>query len=227
MALFPQAFIDDLRLQADIVQVVQESVSLRRVGNTYKGLCPFHGEKTPSFSVDRERGFFHCFGCGVGGDVFKFVELSERVSFPEAVTLLARKFGLALPERDGRKDPEVDAEREGLIKMHEVAADFYRATLESPAGTRARELLDARGVSAATSAGLGLGYAPSGRDVLLSHLRRQGFAPAQVVRSGLAVEREGRLFDRFWNRLMIPICRETGTVIAFGGRAMQADQVPK
>ncbi len=90
---FPQSFIDDLRLQADIVQVVQDYVSLKRVGNSYKGLCPFHGEKTPSFHVNREKGFFHCFGCNVGGNVFKFLELHEKVSFPEAVQLLAQKFG--------------------------------------------------------------------------------------------------------------------------------------
>ena len=101
MPLFPQPFLDDLRMQADIVQVVQESVSLRRVGERYTGLCPFHAEKTPSFSVNREDGFFHCFGCGVGGNVFKFVELSERVSFPEAVRIVAQKFGVALPELDG------------------------------------------------------------------------------------------------------------------------------
>jgi hypothetical protein len=111
MALFPQSFLDDLRLKADIVQVVQETVSLRRVGGTYKGLCPFHNEKTPSFHVDRERGFFHCFGCGVGGNVFKFVELHERLSFPKRC-VVAKKFGVALPETgDARHDPNADAER--------------------------------------------------------------------------------------------------------------------
>jgi len=98
VALFPQSFIDDLRLQANIVQVIQEYVPLRRAGRTYKGLCPFHGEKTPSFNVDPDKGFFHCFGCHVGGDVFKFVELHEKVGFQEAVRLLAAKFGLSLPE---------------------------------------------------------------------------------------------------------------------------------
>jgi len=99
MALFPQRFIDDLRLQANIAQVVQEYVPLKRAGRTYKGLCPFHSEKTPSFHVDPEKGFFHCFGCNVGGDVFKFLELHEKVAFPDAVRLLAQKFGLALPEQ--------------------------------------------------------------------------------------------------------------------------------
>ena len=98
MPLFPQSFIDDVRLQADIVQVVQDHVPLRKSGATYKGLCPFHGEKTPSFHVNREKGFFHCFGCGVGGDVFKFVELQEKVGFTDAVRMLAQRFGIPVPE---------------------------------------------------------------------------------------------------------------------------------
>ena len=98
MALFPQSFIDDLRLQANILTVIQEYVPLKRAGRTYKGLCPFHGEKTPSFHVDPEKGFFHCFGCSVGGDVFKFLELHEKVGFQDAVRMLAQKFGVAIPE---------------------------------------------------------------------------------------------------------------------------------
>src|SRR5690349_603564 len=139
MALYPQSFIDDLRLQADIVAVVQDVVGLKRVGNRYRGLCPFHGEKTPSFYVNREQGFFHCFGCQVGGDVFKFVELHEKVSFPEAVKLLAQRFGLPLPElTDGAKDPAADAEREALLKMHELATALYQETLAGPGGVRGR-----------------------------------------------------------------------------------------
>src|SRR6187200_2519747 len=121
MALFPQTFIDDLRLQANIVQVVQEYVPLKKAGATYKGNCPFHSEKTPSFHVNPDKGFFHCFGCGVGGDVFKFLELQEKVSFPEAVKLLAQKFGMTLPDPtegasdDTRRDASL---REALLKVH-------------------------------------------------------------------------------------------------------------
>src|SRR6187397_356151 len=110
MALFPQSFIDDLRLQANIVQIVQEYVPLKKAGTTYKGNCPFHSEKTPSFHVNPDKGFFHCFGCGVGGDVFKFIELHEKISFPEAVRLVAQKLGVTIPEPaehstdDGRRD---------------------------------------------------------------------------------------------------------------------------
>ena len=114
MALFPQSFIDDLKLQANIVQVIQEYVSLKRVGRTYKGLCPFHGEKTPSFHVDPEKGFFHCFGCNVGGDVYKFLELHEKVGFQDAVRMLAQKFGVALPEpAEGDGD---DARRDSALR---------------------------------------------------------------------------------------------------------------
>ena len=228
MALFPQSFIDDVRLQADIVQVVQDYVSLRKSGATYKGLCPFHGEKTPSFHVNREKGFFHCFGCGVGGDVFKFVELQEKVGFTDAVRLLAQRVGLALPARVDGDDRTDAAEREALLKAHEVAASWFAEHLAGPAGARARQQLASRGLEAPTVERLGLGYAPPGRDGLKTYLSKQGLSPALLVRSGLVVQREsGETVDRFRNRLMIPICRDSGSIIAFGGRAMDADQQPK
>src|SRR5256885_3278621 len=166
MGLFPQQFIDDLRLQANIVQVVQEYVPLKRAGTTYKGLCPFHSEKTPSFHVNPDKGFFHCFGCGLGGDVFKFLELHEKVDFPEAVKMLAQKFGVALPERsegnedDARRDASL---REALLKAHEIATAYFREQLAGPAGARARQQLKDRGVTAKTVDELGLGFAPQSR----------------------------------------------------------------
>jgi DNA primase len=227
MPLFPQPFIDDLRLQANIVQVVQDYVPLKRAGATYKGLCPFHSEKTPSFHVNPEKGFFHCFGCGAGGDVFKFLELHEKVDFPEAVKLLAQKFGVPLPERtDGGADGDESAGlREALLKAHEIAAAYFREQLASAAGARAREQLAQRGVAAKTIEQLGLGYAPPSREGLKSRLLKQGFAQTLLVRSGLVAQREnGEIVDRFRNRLIVPICRDTGSVIAFGGRQMDADQ---
>ena len=152
MALFPQQFIDDLRLQANIVQVVQEYVPLKRAGTSYKGLCPFHSEKTPSFNVNPDKGFFHCFGCGVGGDVFKFLELHEKVGFQDAVRMLAQKFGIALPEAtDGNATMRgaIRRLREALLKVHEVAAAYFREQLAAPAGARARQQLDRRGGHAA------------------------------------------------------------------------------
>jgi DNA primase len=229
MGLFPQSFIDDLRMQADILQIVQAHVSLRRAGTSYKGLCPFHAEKTPSFNVNPERGIFHCFGCGVGGDVFKFVELHEKVAFPDAVRLLASRVGLSVPEPErGRRDPAEEAEREALLKMHELAAAYYRAQLAGPGGTRVLRYLEQRGLMTATIDVLGYGYAPPERSGLRGHLEGHGFEPGPLVRSGLVVERQGgELVDRFRNRLLVPICRETGSVVAFGGRALDEGQVPK
>src|SRR5204863_6848233 len=132
MGLFPQQFIDDLRLQANIVQVVQEYVPLKRVGNTYKGLCPFHSEKTPSFHVNPEKGFFHCFGCGVGGDVFKFLEMHEKLAFPDAVRVLAQRVGLSLPDVTDESSAEERQDvrfRETLLKIHEAAAAWFREEL--------------------------------------------------------------------------------------------------
>ena len=230
--LFPQQFIDDLRLHANIVQVVQEFVPLKRAGATFKGLCPFHAEKTPSFHVNPEKGFFHCFGCGVGGDVFKFLELHERVGFQDAVRMLAQKFGVALPEQseggrddDSRRDAGL---REALLKIHEIAAAYFQDELAGTAGARARQQLKDRDVEPRAIEQLGLGYAPPARDALRSQLLKQGFAQGLLLQSGLIVQREsGEVVDRFRNRLMVPICRDAGSVIAFGGRSMDAEQAPK
>ena len=229
MALFPASFIDDLKSHADIVQVVQERVQLRRAGTSYKGLCPFHGEKTPSFNVHGDKGYFKCFGCGVGGDVIKFVELYEKVAFPEAVRLLAARFGLTVPEaEDSKEDAEANRDREALLKAHEVAAEWFREQLTGPPGAVARRQLKERGVSDETIATLGIGYAPSAREALKARLIKEGFSPPLLVLSGLVVQRDDRtLLDRFRNRLMIPIHRDNGAIVAFGGRAMEAGQQPK
>jgi|SRR5579872_6729262 len=231
MGLLPQPFIDDLRLQANIVLVVQEYVPLKRAGVTFKGLCPFHSEKTPSFHVHPDKGFFHCFGCGAGGDVFTFLQLHEKVGFYDAVRMLAQKFGVALPEstESGGEDARRDAAlREELLKAHEVATAYFREQLAGSAGTRARQQLRDRGVHPATIDQLGLGYAPSARDGLKSRLLAQGFSQELLLQSGLMVQRDsGDTLDRFRHRLMVPICRDTGSVIAFGGRSMDADQTPK
>jgi DNA primase len=229
VGIFPSAFIDQLRTQVDIVQVVQDHVSLKKAGTSYKGLCPFHSEKTPSFHVNRDKGFFHCFGCGVGGDVFKFLELQERMAFPEAVRYLAGRLGLEVPDTVAGDDRRADAaDREALLKMHETAQAYFSEMLRAPAGSRARQQLRERGVSNDTVQRLGLGFAPNGRDELWTRLTAQGFRPALVLQSGLVVQRDdGQVVDRFRNRLMVPICRDSGSTVAFGGRAMNVDQVPK
>ena len=229
MGRFPQGFVDDLKAQADIVQVVQDSVPLKKAGTSYKGLCPFHTEKTPSFHVNSEKGFFHCFGCGTGGDVVKFVELQEKLSFPEAVRYLAHRFGLQVPESDDQeRDSAAEARREALLKLHELAAAYFREQLQTPSGERARRALEQRDIWSETIERLGLGYAPSQREGLTRRLLDTGYPRDLLVASGLVVEREGgAIIDRFRNRLMIPICRDSGSVVAFGGRALESEQQPK
>ncbi len=229
MARFPPGFVADLKAQVDIVQVVQEVVGLRRAGAGYKGLCPFHTEKTPSFTVNGDRGFFHCFGCGTGGDVIKFVQLQESLTFPDAVLALAQRFGVRVPESDDpARDAAAESERETLLTVHELARDYFRAELASPAATEARAHLEAREVLASTAERLGLGFAPPQREGLKRHLLDAGYGIDVLLKSGLVVERaEGRTVDRFRNRLMIPICRDGGSVVAFGGRALGEGQQPK
>jgi DNA primase len=229
MALFPPSFIDDLKSHADIVQIVQERVPLKRSGSAWKGLCPFHGEKTPSFQVNGDKGFFHCFGCGVGGDVIKFVELFDKVSFPDAVRQLASRVGMTVPEpEEARQDAEGQRDREALLKAHEVAAGWYREQLATPAGAAARRQLNDRGLTLETIDRIGAGYAPAAREALKARLVKEGFSLPLLLRAGLLVQRdEGTILDRFRNRLMIPIHRDNGAIVAFGGRAMDAGQQPK
>ena len=228
MGLFPQSFIDDLKSQADIVQIVQDYVPLRRAGTSHQGLCPFHAEKTPSFHVHQDKGFFHCFGCGVGGDVLKFLELQEKFGFQDAVRHLAQRIGVQTPEPATDRDAAADAEREALVAVHEAAAEFFTTCLAETAGRAARDHLAARDITPDTAAQLGLGFAPPGRDRLTAHLRTRGWSDELLVRSGLAIAREGGPpIDRFRNRLVIPIARDSGTIIAFGARALQADQPAK
>jgi DNA primase len=192
-------------------------------------LCPFHGEKTPSFHVYGDKGFFKCYGCGVGGDVIKFVELFDKVPFPDAVRQLAGRAGLKVPEAiDSTQDAESQQERESLLKAHEIAAAWFREQLDGPAGAAARRQLQDRGMTRGTIELLAVGYAPASRDALSARLRKDGFPVSLLLKSGLVLQRDdGSVIDRFRNRLMIPISRENGAVVAFGGRAMEEGQQPK
>jgi DNA primase len=229
MALFPQGFLDDLKAQTDIVTIIGEVTPLKKAGASYRGLCPFHGEKTPSFYVHPDKGFFKCFGCDAKGDVVKFIEQHQKLSFPEAVRWLAQRAGMTLPESDEGEDRVAAAEREALVKLHEDAWEFYKAQLATPAGTRARRELETRGLSAATIETFGYGYAPAaGPDTLTSLFGSRKVPLPLQVKSGLVMQRDdGRVVDRFRNRLMIPIRRDSGALVAFGGRAMDPGQVPK
>jgi DNA primase len=230
MPKFPPSFIEEVRAAADIVAVIQDYVSLRKAGASYKGLCPFHIEKSPSFTVNRDKGFFHCFGCQVGGDVFKFVELQEKLGFQDTVRHVAQKFGIPVPELEPGEAPgESAAEREALLRIHEVAAGWFAEQLAAPGGAGVRDYLQReRRLTPATVAALKLGWAPPGRDGLHQRLLQQGFAEGTIRQSGLvSVRDDGAIVDRFRNRLMVPIARDAGSIVAFGGRALAPDQVPK
>jgi DNA primase len=176
-----------------------------------------------------DKGFFKCYGCGVGGDVIRFVELYDKVGFPDAVRQLAARAGLAVPEpEDSKEDAQSQREREALLKAHEVAGTWFQEQLNAPPGAAARRLLGERGINGAVAEQLGMGYAPAAREGLKNRLTREGFDVPLLVRGGLLVQRDdGTILDRFRNRLMIPIARDNGAVIAFGGRAMEAGQQPK
>jgi DNA primase len=228
-------FAQSVKQQADIVRVVGEYITLKKSGaQNYSGLCPFHGEKTPSFSVHVTRQFYHCFGCGVSGDVFKFVQEIDKVSFPEAVKIVAQKCGIALPKREF-SSPEEAAEsrlRGRLLELYEQATGFFEEQLKSAEGARAREYLTGRGLKLETIAKFRIGYAPEGFGGLRDRLN--GAAPAEVLRiSGLfrAKEQEdgsaGRMYDYFRKRITFPISNEGGRVIAFTARALDAEDPRK
>ncbi|MEE9217936.1 MAG: DNA primase [Acidobacteriota bacterium] len=217
-------FVDEVRQSADLVSLVSSSVSLKRSGSKFKGLCPFHQEKTPSFSLDEAKQLFYCFGCGKGGDAFKFLMLQEKVDFAEAARLLGQRFGVRPPERN----PARAAARERLSAALDAALGFFRQRLlDSAAGEAARTYLKKRGVTDETARCLSLGYAPSGWEALRGALMARGFTQSVLVESGLLVPREsGGAYDRFRNRLVFPIRSVSGRCVGFGGRALD-EQEPK
>ncbi len=222
--------ISRIRQAADIVDIVAERVSLRPRGSRFVGLCPFHEEKTPSFSVDRDKGLYYCFGCGVGGDVFDFLIRADGISFREAADFLAQKYGLPpLPSgRAGRMDKRT-AKRESILDINSAALSYFKNRLKDPvAGKAARDYLLARGYPFGIVDAFSLGYAPAGWDSLLLHLKRKGYPEELAAEAGLVVERKDKsgYYDRFRNRIIFPIIDVTGAVVAFGGRVMD-DSQPK
>jgi DNA primase len=218
-----------VRDSVDIYDIVSGYVSLKKAGKNWLGLCPFHSEKTPSFNVNPAKQIFHCFGCGVGGDAFKFLELQEGLNFPEAVKQLANRAGIALPENRPRADEKKsDDERKALLKIIAEAADYFRRELEGPVGSAARAYLAKRGLTETVIRDFSLGYARPEWDGLLKHLRQKGHPPTLLEKAGLIVKRsegEGH-YDRFRGRIIFPIRDISGQVIAFGGRVMD-DSLPK
>ena len=223
-------FKDQVKSQVDIVRVVGDYVRLKKSGaERWVGLCPFHSEKTPSFSVHARLQIFKCFGCGKGGDVFTFLMEYQGLSFFEALKTLAEQQGIALPERRGDREMDEKArERTACRRMHELARDFYRRQLASPAGAEARAYLERRGLDADAIERFEIGYAPPGNR-LLDLLRREGFTEEQVEAAALAGRSEGRpgAYDFFRDRVMFPIADSSGAVVAFGARALRDEQQPK
>jgi DNA primase len=221
-------FAAQVKGSVDIVSVIGEHVRLRRSGpHRYMGLCPFHQEKTPSFTVHVTHQFYKCFSCGVAGDVFKFVMEIEGISFYEALKSLAERHGIPMPKRSHFADDEAKL-RGALLAMHEVAQEHFRANLHSPAGEIARAYLAKRGVARETIDHFGIGYSDRSGRALQRLLEQRNFPAAQIVESGLVGRREdGSTYDRFRNRLMFPIQDSSGKVIGYGGRALAADDNPK
>jgi DNA primase len=226
MASYAPGLLDEIRAGVDIVDLVGRFVNLRKSGQNYKGLCPFHGEKTPSFMVNPKKGIFHCFGCGVGGDAFGFLMRQDRLSFPEAVRALAKQANVALPEDRGPRP--ADSGREELFRVMEQAASFYVERLWTNGGERARAYLDQRGIDPQIARRFGLGWAPEGWDVLLGAMKTHGVSEDTLVAAGLVVRRDNRpgVYDRFRGRLLFAIRDLQGRVVAFGGRGF-GDEQPK
>jgi len=217
---------DEIRRRVNILEVVSTHVTLRRAGRTYKGLCPFHSEKTPSFTVDPERGFFYCFGCHAGGDVFDFIMRTGALTFGEARQELAERAGIRLEQSP--RDEQASGERERLLRVVAEAAAFFQAQLRAPAGESARRYLVARRVDPATQEAFRLGFAPPGWDNLIRALHPRGFAAAALEQAGLAVARPagGGHYDALRDRLIFPIHDLQGRPVAFGGRVLD-DGAPK
>jgi len=223
------SFADRVKQQADIVRVVGEYVRLKKSGQNFTGLCPFHSEKTPSFAVHPVKQIYHCFGCGAGGDVFKFVMEMDKITFPEAVRAVAEKCGIAIPRARERTPEErrENQQRTSLVELHREAAAFFVQQLNATQEGRAAKayLLD-RGLDSEAMARFGIGFAPSGGEALL-HAFKQRYPEKVLEASGLfSRDQNGKLFDRFRRRVMFPIANDSGKIVAFGGRAL-GDDLPK
>jgi DNA primase len=226
---FPPSLLDDIRARLPVSVVVGRKVKLVKSGREWKGLSPFQQEKTPSFYVNDQKGFYHCFSSGKHGDIFRFLTETEGLSFPEAVERLAAEAGVILPKVT-QEEEQQEKKRKDLYDVVELAAKFFEAQLQKPAGAAARAYLAKRGFTERTQAEFRIGFAPESREALLSHLRGHGVTDRQMLDAGLVIEPEDRgkaLYDRFRNRVIIPIQDMKGRVVAFGGRVLDPDAKPK
>lgn len=225
--LIPEDKITEIKNAADIVSIIGESVSLKRAGQNYVGLCPFHNEKTGSFSVNPAKQMFYCFGCGVGGNVIKFLMLKDSLTFPEAARNLARRFGITLDF--DVKTQEFLSKKDRLFKANQLAQEIYARNLWQGPDKQGLEYLKRRGMSEDTIRKFGLGLSLSAWDGLLTHLHKNGVNQEEALKAGLIIARKSGsgYFDRFRNRLMFPIYDESARIVGFGGRVMLGDEQPK
>jgi len=225
---YPPNFLDEIRARLSVSSVVGRKVALKRAGREYKGLSPFKMEKTPSFTVNDHKGFYHCFASGEHGDIFTFLMKTDGLSFPEAVEQLAEQAGVPMPKVSARDEARED-ERERLLRIVELSAAFFETALHSGSGAEARRYLERRGLSRETITTFRIGYAPSGKAALREHLAAAGFKVEEMVASGMLIGGEDIpvAYDRFRNRVMFPIADLRGRMIAFGGRALDPDAPAK
>lgn len=220
----PEEYLEEIKARTDIVELISQYVDLKPSGRNFRALCPFHEEKTPSFTVSPEKGIFHCFGCGVGGNIFTFIMRIERLTFPEAVALLAERCGLPLPS-SFRKEKTSLGERERLCKLLETANRYYRACLKgegSEEASRAREyLLEKRGLKEETLQVFSLGFSPSSGKTSIAFLLKEGFSGRDIIRAGVGVvTKRGELLDRFRGRITFALHDAQGRIIGFAGRIL-------
>src|SRR5471032_1146459 len=225
---YGEGLLEEIRRRTDLVALVGRRVKLVRKGRVMWGCCPFHGEKSPSFKVENERRAYKCFGCGVGGDAFKWLIETEGLSFPEAVEKLAAEVGVELPKWSPN-DEAREQKKKSLYDIVELAAKFYEAQLFEAGGREARDYLKGRGLDGAAAKQFRLGYSPSGNNALIAHLTAQNITQDDIIAAGLARPGEdGRpMRDFFFNRVMFPISDGRGRIVAFGARALEADAKPK
>jgi DNA primase len=220
--MIKQEKITEIRDRASIVEVISDYVTLKKAGRNYQGLCPFHGEKTPSFTVSEEKGIFHCFGCQAGGSVFHFLMKYDQLSFPEAVERVAKRYGIKIESSDGVREPGDSGERESLYRINErAAANYHQILLSQPAGRKALDYLKSRKVNEEIARRFMVGYAPQTGSGLLDLLRREKLSVKDAMRLGLIGQQSGQQFhEKFFARLMFPIINAGGKIVGFGGRVL-------
>lgn len=225
---YSEEFIEEVRQRNDIVDVISGYVNLKKSGSNFTGLCPFHNEKTPSFSVSGGKQMYYCFGCGTGGNVFTFLMEYENLTFPEALEQLAERVGMALPEKsNSEEDRRRRNTREQILEIYKLAANYYYTKLNSGRGEEAKKYLLQRALSEETIRRFGLGYSDKFSDDLYQYMKKKGFDDTILNQTGLFTFHEKKgVYDKFWNRVMYPIMDRSGKVIAFGGRVM-GDGKPK